>query len=49
VVPKRSYEVSFEDTLEKQTVPGSALSALPVEISASPGSAILYYGPRSKP
>ena len=49
VVPKRSYEVSLEDMPEKQTVAGSALSALPVEISAAPGSAILYYGPRSKP
>ena len=46
VAPKRPYEVSFEDTPEKQTLPGAALSALPVEIPASPGSAIVYYRAR---
>jgi alpha-galactosidase len=40
---KRSYEVSFEDTPEKQTMPGATLSALPVEIPGAPGSAIVYY------
>ena len=37
---RRNYEVSFEDTPDKTTVPGATLSALPVEILASPGSAI---------
>jgi len=43
---KRTYEASFEDTLEKTTVPGNQLSALPLEIPGAPGSAIVYY--RSK-
>jgi hypothetical protein len=37
------FEVSFEDTLEQQTVPGATLSALPVEIPSAPGSTIVYY------
>jgi alpha-galactosidase len=44
---KRNYEVSFEDTPDKTTVPGATLSALPVEIPASPGSAIVYYRARN--
>jgi alpha-galactosidase len=40
---KRRYEVSFEDTPERQTMPGATLSALPVEIPSAPGSAIVYY------
>jgi hypothetical protein len=40
---KRRYEVSFEDTPERQTMPGATLSALPVEIPSAPGSTILYY------
>jgi alpha-galactosidase len=40
---KRRYEVSFEDTPERQTVPGATLSALPVEIPSAPGSTIVYY------
>ena len=46
--PKRSYEVSFEDTPEKRRVVGKVLSALPVEIPAVPGSAIMYYAPRKR-
>ncbi len=45
--PTRRYEVSFEDTPEKRTLSGAALSALPVEIPASPGSAIVFYQARS--
>ena len=45
---KRGYEVSFEDTPEKSALPGTALSALPVEISSVPGSVIVYYHTRSK-
>jgi alpha-galactosidase len=48
VDPKRSYEVSFEDTPEKRMLPGAALSALPVEIRSAPGSAIVYYRARSQ-
>jgi hypothetical protein len=44
---RRNYEVSFEDTPDKQTVPGATLSALPVEILPSPGSAIVYYRARN--
>jgi alpha-galactosidase len=43
--PKRSYEVSFEELPDRRSMPGSGLSALPVEIPAAPGSAILYYCP----
>jgi alpha-galactosidase len=43
VLPKLSYEVSFEGTPEKRTLPGAALSALPVEIASAPDSAIVYY------
>jgi hypothetical protein len=45
--PKRSYEVTFEDTPEKKTVPGAALSVLPIEIPGVPGSAIVYYRARN--
>ena len=44
--PKRSYDIRFEDTPEQRTARGSAMSALPVEIPAAPGSAIIYYKPR---
>ena len=44
--PKRSYEVSFEDTPEKRLLPGSALSALPAEIPNAPGSVVIYYRAR---
>jgi hypothetical protein len=37
------FEVSFEDTPERQTVPGATLSALPVEIPSAPGSTMVYY------
>ncbi len=40
---RRRYEVSFEDTPEKKAVPGAELLAMPVEITTTPGSAILYY------
>ena len=43
---KRSYEVSFEDTPEKQKLPGARLSALPVAIPSAPGTAIVYYRAR---
>jgi hypothetical protein len=46
VEARRSYKVSYEDTPEKQMLPGSALSVLPVVISSSPGSAIVYYQAR---
>ena len=46
--PKRSYEVSFEDTPEKKVLPGAVLSALSVEILDAPGSAIVYYRARSR-
>jgi len=49
LVPQRIYEVSFEDAPARQTLRGSVLSALPIEISTSPGSAIVYYRPRTKP
>ena len=41
--PSTLYEVSYEDTPGKSLVRGEALRAYPVEISAQPGSAILYY------
>jgi alpha-galactosidase len=44
---RRNYEVSFEDTPDKKTVPGATLSALPVEILPSPGPAIVYYRARN--
>ena len=44
--PKRSYDIRFEDTPEQRTSRGSLMSALPVEIPAAPGSAIIYYKPR---
>ena len=47
VDPKRTYDVSFEDTPEKSTVPGTALSTLPVEIPSAPGSAIVFYHAQS--
>jgi alpha-galactosidase len=45
--PKQFYDVSFEDTPEKWTLPGAVLSALPIEIITMPGSAIVYYQGRS--
>lgn len=47
VASRRSYQVTFEDTSEQRTLPGAALSALPIEIPDSPGSAIVYYHLRS--
>ena len=46
LAPKHSYEVSFEDTPNKRTLPGAALSALPVEIPNAPGLAIVHYHAR---
>lgn len=45
---KSRYDVSFEDAPDRRTVPGSLMSALPVEISAAPGSAIVYYSSRKR-
>lgn len=41
--PGALYEVSYEDAPGKRLVRGDALRAYPVEVSAKPGSAILYY------
>ena len=46
--PKSRYDLSFEDTPDRRTVPGSLMSALPVKIPAAPGSVILYYSPRKR-
>ncbi len=38
-----TYEITFEDAPGKRTMKGETLTALPIEIPAAPGSAIVYY------